>query len=71
MIYSEFRTALWRTTVHSCGFGTHLSAQQMIYLSLEMQGQFIELKSDGRLNHLYATCSLATFWVTLMQDVAL
>ena len=33
-----------------------------------MQVQLIELKSDGRLKHHFASGSLATFWVTLMQE---
>ena len=37
-------------------------------LSIDMQEQLIELKSDSRLKHLFTTSSLSSFWVAMMPE---
>ncbi|KAL2101246.1 hypothetical protein ACEWY4_003007 [Coilia grayii] len=37
-------------------------------LSIDMQEQLIELKSDRRLQQLFSSCPLSSFWVALMQE---
>ena len=37
-------------------------------LSIDMQEQLIELKSDSRLKELFTSCSLSSFWIALMQE---
>ena len=37
-------------------------------LSIDMQEQLIELKSDSRLKELFPSCSLSSFRVALMQE---
>ncbi len=37
-------------------------------LSIDMQEQLIELKSDSRLKELFSSCPLSSFWAALMQE---
>uniref|UniRef100_A0A3P8XE49 DUF4371 domain-containing protein n=1 Tax=Esox lucius TaxID=8010 RepID=A0A3P8XE49_ESOLU len=37
-------------------------------LSIDMQEQLIELKSDSRLKELFTSCPLSSFWAALMQE---
>ena len=37
-------------------------------LSVDMQGQLIELKSESKMKELLTSCSLSSFWVALMQE---
>uniref|UniRef100_A0A8C4GRW1 Zinc finger BED domain-containing protein 5 n=1 Tax=Dicentrarchus labrax TaxID=13489 RepID=A0A8C4GRW1_DICLA len=37
-------------------------------LSINMQEQLIELKSDSRLKELFTSCPLSSFWAALMQE---
>uniref|UniRef100_A0AAY5KAR4 DUF4371 domain-containing protein n=1 Tax=Esox lucius TaxID=8010 RepID=A0AAY5KAR4_ESOLU len=37
-------------------------------LSIDMQEQLIELKSDSRLKELFNSCPLSSFWAALMQE---
>ncbi len=37
-------------------------------LSIDMQEQFIELKSDSRLKELFSSCPLSSSWAALMQE---
>uniref|UniRef100_A0A8C9QX36 Zinc finger BED domain-containing protein 5-like n=1 Tax=Scleropages formosus TaxID=113540 RepID=A0A8C9QX36_SCLFO len=37
-------------------------------LSVDMEEQLVELKSDTRLRHLYSSCSLPSFWLTVMTE---
>uniref|UniRef100_A0AAY5L8P1 BED-type domain-containing protein n=1 Tax=Esox lucius TaxID=8010 RepID=A0AAY5L8P1_ESOLU len=37
-------------------------------LSIDMQEELIELKSDSRLKELFTSCPLSSFWAALMQE---
>ncbi len=37
-------------------------------LSIDMQEQLIELKSDSRLKELFSSCPLSSFWAALMKE---
>ncbi len=37
-------------------------------LSIDMQEQLIELKSDSRLKELFSSCPISSFWAALMQE---
>ncbi len=37
-------------------------------LSIDMQEQLIELKSDSRLKELFSSCPLSSFWAALIQE---